>query len=60
MSEQNKFSCDNKGDGSSAYSLMKQQQIVRDYMNLYTDLIWVKNKLGLTVWNKKKPTYKYS
>ena len=30
-----------------------------DYMNLYTDLIWVKNKLGLTVWNKRKPTYKY-
>lgn len=25
-----------------------------DYMNLYTDLIWVKNKLGLTIWNKKK------
>jgi len=30
-----------------------------DYMNLYTDLIWVKNKLGLTVWNRKKVTYKY-
>ena len=30
-----------------------------DYMNLYTDLIWVKNKLGLTIWNRKKPTYRY-
>ena len=30
-----------------------------DYMNLYTDLIWVKNKLGLTIWNRKKFTYKY-
>ena len=30
-----------------------------DYMNLYTDLIWVKNKLGLTIWNRKKLTYKY-
>ena len=28
-----------------------------DYMNLYTDLIWVKNKLGLTVWNRKKMSY---
>lgn len=36
MSEQNKFSCDNKGDSGKGYSLMKQQQIVRDYMNLYT------------------------
>tara|TARA_R100000805_G_C3580493_1_gene84419 strand:- start:2 stop:385 length:384 start_codon:yes stop_codon:yes gene_type:complete len=25
-----------------------------DYMNLYSDLIWVKNKLGLTIWNRKK------
>lgn len=25
-----------------------------DYMNLYTDLIWVKNKLGLTIWDRKK------
>ena len=30
-----------------------------DYMNLYTDLIWVKNKLGLTIWNRKKFTYRY-
>ena len=30
-----------------------------DYMNLYTDLIWVKNKLGLTIWNRKKVIYKY-
>lgn len=30
-----------------------------DYMNLYTDLIWVKNKLGLTIWNRKKIKYKY-
>ena len=30
-----------------------------DYMNLYTDLIWVKNKLGLTIWKRKKVTYKY-
>ena len=30
-----------------------------DYMNLYTDLIWVKNKLGLTIWSRKKPTYRY-
>ena len=30
-----------------------------DYMNLYTDLTWVKNKLGLTIWNRKKPTYRY-
>ena len=30
-----------------------------DYMNLYTDLIWVKNKLGLTIWKRKKITYKY-
>ena len=30
-----------------------------DYMNLYTDLIWVKNKLGLTIWSRRKPTYWY-
>tara|TARA_Y100001972_G_scaffold79487_1_gene96557 strand:- start:119 stop:505 length:387 start_codon:yes stop_codon:yes gene_type:complete len=30
-----------------------------DYMNLYSDLIWVKNKLGLTIWSRKKTTYKY-
>ena len=30
-----------------------------DYMNLYTDLIWVKNKLGLTIWSRKRPTYRY-
>tara|TARA_R100001129_G_scaffold171479_2_gene141634 strand:+ start:497 stop:883 length:387 start_codon:yes stop_codon:yes gene_type:complete len=30
-----------------------------DYMNLYTDLIWVKNKLGLTIWNKKSVRYRY-
>ena len=28
-----------------------------DYMNLYTDLIWIKNKLGLTIWNRKKTSY---
>tara|TARA_R100000388_G_scaffold61045_1_gene44774 strand:- start:304 stop:690 length:387 start_codon:yes stop_codon:yes gene_type:complete len=30
-----------------------------DYMNLYTDLIWVKNKLGLTIWNKRNVRYRY-
>ena len=25
-----------------------------DYMNLYTDLFWVKNKLGLTIWDRNK------
>ena len=30
-----------------------------DYMNLYTDLIWVKNKLGLTIWSRKNLRYKY-
>ena len=28
-----------------------------NYMNLYTDLIWVKNKLGLTIWNRNKMSY---
>ena len=36
LSEQNKFSCDNQGDSGRGYSMMKQQQVVRDYMNLYT------------------------
>ena len=30
-----------------------------DYMNLYTDLIWVKNKLGLTIWSRKRTAYRY-
>ena len=49
MSEQNKFSCDNKGDSGSAYSLMKQQQIVRDYMNLYTPYRGLLLYFGLTL-----------
>ena len=26
-----------------------------DYINLYTDLYSIKNKLGLTIWRRKKP-----
>ena len=26
-----------------------------DYMNLFTDLYSIKNKLGLTIWRRKKP-----
>ena len=46
-------------DEFSFMQIHTDEENYTDYMNLYTDLIWVKNKLGLTVWNKRKPTYKY-
>ena len=30
-----------------------------DYMNLYTDLIWVKNKLGLKIWDRNNIKVQY-
>tara|TARA_R100001086_G_scaffold69088_1_gene32825 strand:- start:70 stop:447 length:378 start_codon:yes stop_codon:yes gene_type:complete len=46
-------------DEFSFMQIHTDEENYTDYMNLYTDLIWVKNKLGLTVWNRKKFTYKY-
>ena len=46
-------------DEFSFMQIHTDEENYTDYMNLYTDLIWVKNKLGLTIWNRKNLTYKY-
>ena len=44
-------------DEFSFMQIHTDEENYTDYMNLYTDLIWVKNKLGLTIWNRKKMSY---
>ena len=44
-------------DEFSFMQIHTDEENYTDYMNLYTDLIWIKNKLGLTVWNRKKISY---
>ena len=44
-------------DEFSFMQIHTDEENYTDYMNLYTDLIWIKNKLGLTIWNRKKMSY---
>ena len=46
-------------DEFSFMQIHTDEENYADYMNLYTDLIWIKNKLGLTIWNRKEVTYRY-
>ena len=42
--------------GTDEFTFMKDhtnESNYADYITLFTDLIWVKNKLGLTVWKRK-------